>query len=687
MSQKKKKRKVAVETPKAATKSTTSTPANWLKFGKWIAFVFGFALYANTLSNGYTLDDHAVILKNTYVQEGIGGMGKILTTNYLNGFDGFNDGLYRPLSPLMFAFEVGVLGGGPAIHHFFNVLLYGLTGLLLVIFFQGLFNGRHPLLPLVATLIFLAHPIHTDAVSGIKGRDEILALLNAVAAGIFMLRFLKAGKEGPFLLAMLFFILSLLSKESAVSMLVALPLVLYFFGPSELKRLAQLGGGMLLLSAFFMGMRSYIIDSMPREVDQGVFGLLNNSLAGADGAMERLGSVLNLQTHYLYKLLLPVSLSHDYSYNQIPVVSLFSLEGLLGLFLVGGLAALGIWGWKKKHYLGFFAWFYGSTMAVTSNLFFLTGVTIAERLLYVASLGFAILVAFLLLEWRSGSVPTSINFGRWFKSNPLRAGILLLLLGFYSIQTISRNSDWKDNRTLYAVDVLKVPNSARANYNHGTALQNEATDGGNARQVLLTESVEHLSKAVSLYPDYLDAWNNLGTSLMHLKRFDEAEKAYQRIIAMEPTYSRAYYNLAVTFFKQQKYTETIRQMEYYNQIKPGNVQACFILGSSYGNLGQFEKALEILQVGNRLDPQNADILLNLGQAYGILGRLPEAREVLLEATKMHPNQIDFWINLGITNRELGKVGEAVKCLQNAVNINPNDARARQLLQQMSAEQQ
>ncbi|MFM8485095.1 MAG: hypothetical protein ACKOCH_02080, partial [Bacteroidota bacterium] len=164
---------------------------NWLPSVCLMAFAF--ALYAIGINYGYVLDDELIITKNTYVQEGFAGLRKIFAADSFMGY--FKEqkfllegGRYRPLSLATFAIEVGILGPGhTTVSHAINILLYGLTGILLYRILLGLFpigeGGRWFFsLPFIAASVFVFQPLHVECVANIKGRDEIIALLGGLGA-------------------------------------------------------------------------------------------------------------------------------------------------------------------------------------------------------------------------------------------------------------------------------------------------------------------------------------------------------------------------------------------------------------------------------------------------------------------------------------------------------------------------
>ena len=182
----------------AITSSTSITRQNTTKWFPWLLFALAFVLYANTLKHEYTQDDAIVIYDNMFTQEGVSGIPGILSNDTFFGF--FKEegkaklvagGRYRPLTQIMYAIEWQLFGKSPFIGHFINVLMYGLLGFMLYKMLVLMLLGPNKagqkeekvkLYILIACLLYIAHPIHTEAVANIKGRDEIMSMLGAIIA-------------------------------------------------------------------------------------------------------------------------------------------------------------------------------------------------------------------------------------------------------------------------------------------------------------------------------------------------------------------------------------------------------------------------------------------------------------------------------------------------------------------------
>ena len=160
-------------------------------------------LYFNTLKNDYALDDALVLNENQFVKQGVKGLKNIFKYDSFRGFFGtekklVQGGRYRPLSLATFAVEYDLFGLKPRVHHAVNIILYGILGIGIFYFLRNilqLFAVAHSIeIAFFTTLIFMVHPVHTEVVANIKGRDEILAML----FGILYLQVIADGIKRSF---------------------------------------------------------------------------------------------------------------------------------------------------------------------------------------------------------------------------------------------------------------------------------------------------------------------------------------------------------------------------------------------------------------------------------------------------------------------------------------------------------
>jgi len=641
--------------------------SKWLK---WIVLSLGILLYANTLDHQYALDDYSIIIEHQHVQAGTEGIGAILTTNYRHGQGGFNDGLYRPLSLVTFAIEKSWFKGNTSIAHLLNVLLYSFGLLFLFLSLQKVFEDRILLLPFGICLLFAAHPLHTEVVANIKSRDELLVFFGF---GLALWSLLKMETDKKYALpAVIGCLISLFSKESSVLYLGMIPLLFLLQNGKKVKDALPSLVTILPLILLFIAIRASVLGSMENPVDEGITGLLNNPIAGTEDSTLRWGSTFALQLLFALKLLFPIELIHDYSYNQIPLVPILSIQSLIGIVILLALVLLSIKGTLEKRNWAWMILAYLLSIALASQILLLLGIQFAERMLFLTVLPFSMLLLYAAMKliWKR---ETWMNI----QAQKKLLYFIIILTGIYSFKTINRNADWKDNLTLYSADINAASQSARANYNLGTSLSGQADlyNSPIQKNQVLDQAVNYLSKAVEIYPDYLDAWNNLGIAYKKAGNLEAATKVYEKNILRDPNYSKNYYNLGTAYYQMGEYRKTIMAMSEYTQRVPNSPDAYMIMAQSAGRLNSFEEAVSWLNVYLQYRPNESDAYNMLGMAYGSLNQFENAEQSFMNALNLSPNRADVWFNRAINYNRQGKTALEVDALKKVVEIQPGNQGA------------
>jgi len=214
-----------------------------------LLILFTALLYGNTLLNSYNMDDTLVTQHHRFTSKGFAGISDILKSPYYSDNMGYSYE-YRPVTHISFAVEHQFFGEHPAISHAINVLLYGLTAILVFYVLQLLFPVLGLAFTSLVSLLFIAHPIHTEVVNSIKNRDEILALLFALLSLIYALQYINRGTWWRWILVPMFLLLALLSKTSAASFMLIIPVACTLQSTSSKKYAAILVASLLPLLAY-----------------------------------------------------------------------------------------------------------------------------------------------------------------------------------------------------------------------------------------------------------------------------------------------------------------------------------------------------------------------------------------------------------------------------------------------------
>jgi len=627
----KEKQKIQRETGPKINSATLSVnkPLWWP--GLLVA-ALGFLLYANTLGHQYVLDDYSLILENRITQKGLDGIPEIFSNSYRYGYYMASDGLYRPITRMMFAFEWEWGGGKPALGHWMNVLLYALTGWML---FRFLFKWTYGnfLLAFASSLIFIAHPIHTEVVANIKSRDEILAFLFCLWSLDLYLDGLRKHTLWKSASCGLLLFLALGSKESAITFLAIFPLAGWFFskgstGSDLIKGLAM----PIMASILFLLIRANVLGGINTL---GTPSVADNLLMATSDGLERFATAVSIMGLYLQKLVVPHPLVFDYSFNQIPIVSLTSISFLFSFLVYLALFAYAIFAIKKRCLFSFSILFFLVSMSISSNIFMKTGSSFGERFLYAPSLSIAVALGFALVKVFNKSNENAPSSGLALKPMLVLMPILLL----FSIKTVARNPVWKDNFTLYSNDVKLSPNSTRTQYYMGNYLvKKEAWQGKTQSEKVKTlrEAIAYLKRSVTIYDKFSDAHLQMGVAYYNLGLNDSALVCYEKALAIAPRNHTIMNNIGTIYFIKNEFNKALPLFQKAVEIDPNYADGQSNLGSTYGVLQQYDKALTHLLKAASLDPSNAQIQNSLGTTYKFKGDEKNASIHFEQAYRLNP---------------------------------------------------
>jgi protein O-mannosyl-transferase len=463
---------------------------------RWIsgACVAGAAIacYANALANGFALDDQ-FITNNPNDALRIGNALRLLATPY--HFQAVS-GLYRPVTLLSLALDRALFADAPAGFHAVNVILHAIASLLVLRLARRFLPAAAAI---GAALLFAVHPVHTEAVTYVNGRADVLCALFGVAA--LLARPLPSA---------IWFFLAILSKEGAVAILPALAVMRWLEAdrPPLGKLAASLAPHALALVIFFAA-RAAVLGS-PIGLDRSAIPALDNAAAAAP-ALDRVATGLAVFARWVGLLVFPIALSADYSTAQIPVVGFGDPLAWLGAALVAGMAVAAWAARRREPAIAFGLSLLLLSWMPVSNVLVPIGTLLAERLLYLPSIGFCIALS-----------PLVVRPSR--AARALGVGALALL----AVRTIARNADWKDDATIYAAALRVAPNAARSHALVAATSLNAVgrTTDPAAKADLLRRGEREAREALRLHPTYGKAWLYLGGILTSDGRVGEASAAY-----------------------------------------------------------------------------------------------------------------------------------------------------------------
>jgi protein O-mannosyl-transferase len=633
----------------------------------FVIFILAFLLYANTLGHQWAQDDAIVITDNEFTQKGFAGIADIFSKDTFYGFfkeEGkaalVSGGRYRPLTLAIFAMIYQFSGKNPATFHLLTVLLFALTCVLLFRTLKLLLETNQPVIQTTnypnnqstnqpisffTTLLFLAHPIHTEVVANVKGCDEIVTLMGSLGALYLTLKAFDTGKVFWSIAAGLVFFLGLLAKENSTTFLAVIPLGLWFFRNANRSQIIR--GIAPLLTAFvvFFLIRSSVL---PRLFAPEPLELMNNPYLKIVGNQwvkfssgERLATIIYSLGKYIQLLILPHPLTHDYYPRHIDIMS-FAKPGVwVSILIYGGLLWYAISGILngKKNTIHFGILFFILTLSIVSNLIFPIGTNMGERFMFMPSIGFCLVVTSLILSYflKPQKENTKANLSVIIGV----AGILTLL---YATKTLFRNPVWKDDKTLFFNDVKTSSNSAKLQNACGGVCCTEAGLEQDSLQKikLYQQSIQYLTKALQIHPTYKDALLNRGIGYYNLKNYEAAQNDFKMADFVAPNDPKGKKNLAIAYRDAAKYygekkgdlAKALDLLQKSIQIDNTDNETIRLLGVANGVSGNHAEAIKWFTKRTELEPKNAAAWQDLSMAYGASGNLVKSQELRLKAEEL-----------------------------------------------------
>lgn len=628
-------------------------------FASIIVF-FSFLAYWNSLHNDLVFDDVTIVKENRLIRD-LRNVPEILTTDYWGMGTSFQSGLYRPLTLLSFALNYHYSGNRPLPYHLTNLIIHSINSLLLFFFFILLFKKARG--ALFCSLLFAVHPIHTEAVTGIVGRAELLAFLFFFISLIAFLQAYQRVKIKAFifyLISFFAFLLALFSKEIATTLPLAVFFLVIFLSQREgEKRFFHILFkhkwtliAFLLLFIFYLLLRMIIFGS-PIGASEPI--LLDNPLAHVS-SMERILGAAKIQLKYFFLLVFPLHLSADYSYHQIPLHGVAHLmAGAIALLALVILIATLVILYRKGSDLFVPLSLYLASISIVSNFFMVIGTIMAERLLYIPSAAFCIFSG-ILFSPDDGHLLKGKNRYKYFYL------ILAMLVLFGAMRSSLRNADWKNEMALFMKTTVTSPMSAKIHNNLGNLLLKEGD---------LINAEREFTIALNIYPEYSTATCNLGTILERKEFIDAAIEKYQKAIELDPEFELAYFNLGNAFQKKGEVKKALTAYRQAISIDPDYAEAFYNMGNTFALRSLFDAAIYHYQRALEIKPDHVEAENNLGLVLRAQGKRRGAKMAFRRAIKISPSYHGSLFNLGRIYAEEEKYDKAIALLEKARRENKN----------------
>lgn len=633
--------------------------------------------YLNSLTGDLVHDDIMAIRTNRDVAK--------LSTPFMDIFrndfwgkpmsDNSSHKSYRPLTILTFRLNSLVSGLDPFGFHVVNVLLHALVTMVFTYVCSRVLHWGHEV-TLYAGLLFATHPIHTEAVAGIVGRADVLACLLMMLCFLSYIRSINAGLQvnNPdncsnkwLAISLVLATAAMLAKEHGITVLGIICCYDLYKLQVDLKRACQHRKLSAPIKSFLK--RTFIVilvgvsllvfrmamlnGTLPRFSEQ------DNPASFSPHRMTRTLTYSYLLAHNTWLLLAPITLSYDWQMGSIPLLHTLddphnvATLAFFGMFIVIIKKTI-VWDLERRNkamVLGLL--FLVLPFLPASNLFFTVGFVVAERILYVPSVGMSFLVGHGL------SILMELFPNR---RRILRCCVIFLILCF-SMKTWQRNRVWFSRQTLFQSGLETLPHNAKMHYNYA----NLQKDFGNFQ-----EAIVHYKTTLRLWPEHASAHNNLGTLL------DDPIQAkfhFMEAIKINPLHPRAHFNIANLLSKDNHMPMAIQLMERAIHLDYTYTDAYTNLAAMYSEVGRNQDAENIHNTLLSMDLDNPDVHNNYGAFLQRIGRTEEALSCYRQAIYLQPNHTVALVNAAKLLRSMKRNLEAEELYKMALNV-ADDSKVR-----------
>lgn len=643
--------------------------------------------FLNSLDNAFVYDDVFTITNNYFIRDW-GNFPALFTNDYFNSS---GEVTYRPVVTFSYFLDYSIWRLNPIGFHLTNILLHTLCAVLVYLLLSVV--GKNCAIPFLSGILFASHPILTEAVNGVSYREDLLAAVFFLGSLVLFIQSRRHYHKHIFLypLSLFAYLLSLCSKEMAITLPIIIFLFDWVFGDAETvkKNTIPYYLGFVIVSSFYLYLRFvWFHNPIEKQLTYPGNSLLVNLL-----------TMPKVLTSYIKLLFFPMHFNADYlvTLTKTPFAATF-------IFSISFLSATGVIiyrSYNHSRYLFFFMLWFFITMAPTMNIIPIANI-MAERYLYLPAVGFCTVLSYLLLGIlrQVGTFVSrkDVNMGRWGNGrinfpvhHPLNLQNSLLCKPFsmlitclvlvpvvlYSLSAVKRNRIWRDQFTFWLNTIESSPNSSRAHNNLGMMYLNEGNidlairefqtaiaiesdpeyhhNLGMAYQKkgVKEKALEEYLRVLAVNPNSAITHNNMGNILIDEGHLDEGISKFKEAIFLKPNYYDAHFNLGLAYFKKDLLDASIDEFRLAIHYEPDHAEAHSCLGTVYANKGLFDKAIIEIEKALQIKPNYPNAYKNLGIIYlNYKKDVQKALSLFHEFLRLDPN-----------NKEAGVIRKIIEELQ------------------------
>lgn len=604
--------------------------------------VTSFIAFGRIAANDFVdFDEIAYITENNYVQTGL-NMESIkwaFTTTHF--------GYWHPLTWLSHMLDWNIFGANASGHHLVSLFLHTFAIIFLFLFLNKTTNALWP--SAFTAAFFALHPLRVESVAWAAERKDVLSMFFGMASIYAYSFYSESTKLSRYLLCLIFFILSLMSKPLLVTLPFALMLLDYWPLKRWQKATAESGNRFNAAGSLILEKVPFVLLSMAFSITVFVTQKNVGAMSSFDklSFFERTTNAIVSYAAYLEKIFWPVNLAAFYPFElSIPLSKVLFSGIVLCLITVAVIYYI-----KKLPFL-FVGWlWYLGTLVPLIGLVQVGEQAMADRHTYLPSIGIAIMLAWgTPCLFKHESLYSKILF-------PLSVAVLILL----SIITWRQCGFWKNSETLFS-HALQVTKDNYLAHNNLAFYMNKKND--------LKKAIYHCNEAIRIKPYYTEAYNNRGFAFTKLGQYQLAIADFNKSIRIKPDYADAYNNRGICYAETGKYKQAIEDYNKAIRLKPDYADAFFNRGNLYSNtnLGQCQRAIEDYNEAIRLKPDYVNAYNNRGICFEKTVQHQRAIDDYNKAIRLKPDSYNAYYNRALIYLNAGKINDGCHDAQKACQL-------------------
>ncbi|MCP9769704.1 hypothetical protein EGI22_17510 [Lacihabitans sp. LS3-19] len=590
----------------------------WMVFGGLMTLIF--LIYFKVWDNNLVWDDDPYIRLNEAVKAF--DIKTLLT--------GFHVGNYHPITMLSLALEYLIVGEKPWLYHFDNLLLHGINSFMLFKISKQL-NLKNTVAVLLA-FFFAVHPLHVESVAWAAERKDVLYTLFLFLSFHFYLKYAETRSKKFYVISLVLFIASCLSKGMAV-VLPAILIVTDWWMLDKKFSMKVLFDKIpyFAITLFF----AYIATTAQKDAGADATSVIK----AAYTASERFRIVCYSYLFYWVKTILPINLLPFYPYPGKPGGSLPSVYNLavFGMIIFGVLV---YWLGRKNKQIWWAAAFFTIAISTVIQILPVGSAIVADRYYYLSSVG-----PLFLLAWVLGNIKNEI-------SKILSYGLVIVWSGMTFFQT----GHWKNGFTLFKPAEKFYPEDAMVLSNIGWYYLGEK-EFPMAKQYLVRADNNGFKNA--------DVCRTIGSMFIDEGDYSSALTYLERAQTYLPKSPRTDWLTALALLKTEKYQEALPYAEKAVKDAPENKEYMNSYAQTLMNLKRFDESNKVFEEVIKLDPENWDVYLNIAYMHRLRGDFQTEIKLLEELINKSPSYLPAYKNIGVTFSDLNQNEKAVEYWQRA----------------------